>query len=167
MPDSFGLSEKQRDCLHLVGQGLTSKEIARRLNTSAGVIDNYILAAVRIMGVSTRREAAQMLRQRESEAMQQLHVQPANLASRVNPGELIVSNADRDETSSTSASMPREEPGSGRLVRALAHLGAATIDHVGGEPHNLKRWEVPLAILFTSLLTTAILAAIIAIYYWT
>lgn len=60
MPDSK-LSKRQRECLELVREGYTSKEIARLLNLSPLTIDNHIKAAISMMGANGRADAARKL----------------------------------------------------------------------------------------------------------
>ena len=55
------LSERQRECLLLVKEGLTSKEIARFLSLSPSTIDNHLNAAIERLGCSSRGVAARIL----------------------------------------------------------------------------------------------------------
>lgn len=54
------LSERQRECLVLVHQGLTSKEIGRSLGLSPSTVDNHIRAALERLGVDNRAAAARL-----------------------------------------------------------------------------------------------------------
>lgn len=56
------LSPRQLECLALVAEGLTSKEIARRLSLSPSTVDSHISAAVRQLGCVTRAEAIRAVR---------------------------------------------------------------------------------------------------------
>lgn len=56
------LSERQRQCLELVVQGLTSKQIARQLGLSPSTVDNHIQTAIDRLEVNSRAEAARLLR---------------------------------------------------------------------------------------------------------
>lgn len=56
-----GLSESQKACLRLVGQGMSSKEIAKSLNLTPLTVDTYVKAAVARLGAGNRREAARAL----------------------------------------------------------------------------------------------------------
>jgi DNA-binding CsgD family transcriptional regulator len=56
------LSERQRQCLELVVQGLTSKQIARILNLSPSTVDNHLHTAIDRLGAGSRAEAARLLR---------------------------------------------------------------------------------------------------------
>jgi DNA-binding CsgD family transcriptional regulator len=54
------LSSGQRDCLSLVAQMMTSKEIGRRLGISPHTVDERLKRAVATLGTATRFEAARM-----------------------------------------------------------------------------------------------------------
>lgn len=55
------LSGRQRECLRLVRNGLTSKEIGRLLSLSPSTVDNHLNAAIERLGCSSRTIAAQIL----------------------------------------------------------------------------------------------------------
>jgi DNA-binding CsgD family transcriptional regulator len=55
------LTERQKDCLRLVAQGYTSKEIGRALDLAPSTVDNHILTAVQSMSAHSRGEAARTL----------------------------------------------------------------------------------------------------------
>lgn len=52
------LTAKQRECLHLVVLRKSSKEIARILEISKPAVDQRLVSARRVLGASTRAEAA-------------------------------------------------------------------------------------------------------------
>lgn len=82
MPESrFNrLTQRQRDCLKLVAQGYTSKEIARDLGISYSTVDNHLLAAMQILEAGSRAEAARLfMRNGEDATGQQLPRQPSDL----------------------------------------------------------------------------------------
>ena len=56
-----GLTERQLEILRLVGEGLSSSDIADRLVVSARTVDHHVAAALDKLGVHTRREAAARL----------------------------------------------------------------------------------------------------------
>src|ERR1700710_2004201 len=61
--DSVGLlTPRERECLRLVDQHLSSKEIARELGMSKTSVDTYCDRARRKLGVGDRYEAARILR---------------------------------------------------------------------------------------------------------
>lgn len=51
------LSSRQRECLRMAADGLTSGEIGRRLGLSARTVDEHLLLACRALGVRTRVQA--------------------------------------------------------------------------------------------------------------
>jgi len=59
--DRFGLTMRERHVLGLVGVGLTSAEIARRLQISVATVEGHIQSAVIKSGAANRRQAAAML----------------------------------------------------------------------------------------------------------
>jgi len=62
------LSGDQKNCLRLVMEMLSSKEIARQLNISPHVVDNRIKAACKILDASDRKQAARLLHDAELSA---------------------------------------------------------------------------------------------------
>lgn len=60
------LTQRQRDCLRLVAQGYTSKQIGRQLGISYSTVDNHLQAATRELEVSGRSEAARLLTRYEA-----------------------------------------------------------------------------------------------------
>jgi DNA-binding CsgD family transcriptional regulator len=55
------LSPRERDCLRLVGQARSSKEIAIELGLSPFTVDEYVRSAVTKLGARNRREAARLI----------------------------------------------------------------------------------------------------------
>lgn len=55
------LTERQRACLELVARGFTSKQIGRQLGISHSTVDNHVLAATQLLGVTDRREAGRLV----------------------------------------------------------------------------------------------------------
>ena len=58
------LTERERRCLRLAGQGYTSANIARELGLSDGTVRNYLSEATQKLGASNRVEAARFARER-------------------------------------------------------------------------------------------------------
>lgn len=58
------LTERERACLRLAGQGQTSPEIARALGLSDGTVRNYLSEAIGKLGVGNRIEAARLAREK-------------------------------------------------------------------------------------------------------
>ncbi|MES2058132.1 MAG: helix-turn-helix transcriptional regulator [Pseudomonadota bacterium] len=91
MPESRfdRLTLRQKDCLRLVAQGYTSKEIGRELGISYSTVDNHLLAATQALGAGSRAEAARlfmrnapvtMAAETDDSSGQQLPRQPQTLA---------------------------------------------------------------------------------------
>jgi DNA-binding CsgD family transcriptional regulator len=57
------LTERQKECLRLVAQGLETKEIARLLDLTPAAVTERLRAARTTFGVGTSREAARRLQQ--------------------------------------------------------------------------------------------------------
>lgn len=55
------LTDRQKACLRLVGQGYTSKEIGRDLGISYTTVDTHVRVALEILRVDSRAEAARLL----------------------------------------------------------------------------------------------------------
>ena len=55
------LTPRERDCLRLVAEGRSSKEIALALELSPFTVDEYVRSAVQKLGAANRREAARIL----------------------------------------------------------------------------------------------------------
>lgn len=85
------LTERQKDCLRLVAQGYTSKEIGRTLDLSPSTVDNHILTAVQSMNANSRGEAARFLT--GIEARQKLPRESQALAESPQPALSLVSAA--------------------------------------------------------------------------
>ena len=143
------LTDKQRACLRLVYAHMSSKEIAPRLGVEPNTVDQYVKAAMRILGVSDRRAAARMLAQYEAADGQLLVYQPLGIAGARQPAILAPSTERRPEAALGGAM--REEampfhvavPGSARLRLPFA----------AGEGRNDLGWMQRLAwIVFISIL---------------
>src|SRR4051812_46428400 len=61
------LTPRERECLRLVDQHLSSKEIARELGMSKTSVDTYCDRARRKLGVGDRYEAARLLRHQDGQ----------------------------------------------------------------------------------------------------
>ena len=75
------LSQGQKDCLELVSDHATSKEIALQLGISRHTVDARMRSAMATLGVSSRREAAMLYRTSLGEAISE-----AQIAAYVEPG---------------------------------------------------------------------------------
>lgn len=81
-PDSVSrLTAGHRACLRLVLEHKTSKQIAKDLGISHHTVDDRIKDAMRILGASSRVEAARLLAFADERSPQGLGPQPSHLAS--------------------------------------------------------------------------------------
>lgn len=62
--DQDPLTDRERQVLRLAHEGMTSGQIAEKLNLSEGTVRNYLSEAISKMGASTRMEAARMAREK-------------------------------------------------------------------------------------------------------
>src|ERR1044072_2608032 len=97
------LTDKQRECLRLVYAHMSSKEIAPLLGVEPGTVDQYIKAAMRILGVCDRRAAAKMLAEQEERIVQPLVYQPLDIAVVGYPAMFGASTEGRREAQSGGA----------------------------------------------------------------
>lgn len=80
-PRQHDLPPRVREALVLVGQGFTSKEIARRMgDISPHTVNEYIAKGVRTLGAASRHEAARMLASAFIPIPQSLGGEPPDLA---------------------------------------------------------------------------------------
>src|SRR5947209_1373133 len=70
------LSQGQLDCLRLVDQHLSSKEIAAELNISPHTVDQRIRQALQILGVERRSQAARIVAQVKGPYQRLIHQSP-------------------------------------------------------------------------------------------
>jgi DNA-binding CsgD family transcriptional regulator len=70
------LSPGQLDCLRLVAQHLSSKEIAAELNISPHTVDQRIRQALQILGVERRAQAARLVAQYSGPYQRLIHQSP-------------------------------------------------------------------------------------------
>jgi|GEM_PF-4135510 len=88
------LTDGQKDCLRLVFNHQTSKDIARALGVSHHTVDMRLRTAMKVLGVTGRTEAARLFAQEEMrlgispEAYQPLIYQPSDMENPANPDTL-------------------------------------------------------------------------------
>ena len=97
------LTDKQRECLRLVYAHMSSKEIAPLLGVEPGTVDQYVKAAMRILGTSDRRAAARMLAEHEDRIVQPLVYQPLDIAVVGDPAMFGASTEGQREAQSGGA----------------------------------------------------------------
>lgn len=79
------LTKGQLDCLWLVAQHLSSKEIAAELGISPHTVDQRIRQSLHVLGVSRRAQAARLVAQ-FGEPYQRLIHQPPHIEAAASPG---------------------------------------------------------------------------------
>lgn len=94
------LSRGQLDCLRLVDQHLSSKEIAAELNISPHTVDQRIRRALQVLGVDRRAHAARLVAQHSGPYQRLIHQSPYIEPMEANgqPGEAVgqqIRHADR------------------------------------------------------------------------
>ena len=80
------LSTGQLDCLLLVDQHLSSKEIAVELGISSHTVDQRIRGALQILGVERRSQAARLVAQEQGPYQRLIHQSP-HIEGGSNPGQ--------------------------------------------------------------------------------
>ena len=131
------LTNSQKECLRLVGQGMSSKENAIATGLSPQTVDTYIKSANQISEVSSRREAARKLL--DAERSQKSGY----------PSEPVVREDEPGEQSSQSEH--GAEPGGNSFFR---------LPPVGGEENALDWAERSFAILKIGVLGFTVAAGI-------
>jgi DNA-binding CsgD family transcriptional regulator len=130
------LTAGQRECLDLVDDHATSKEIARQLGISRHTVDARLRGAIQTLGVSSRREAAIIYR---AAAQAQAYHPFAYQSSRIVPTAAPVPNPTHDEDDDLSGQAPRhgeyapppgQPVGSGVLPQHAGKRLDAAVDHV-------------------------------------
>ena len=81
------LNAGQLDCLRLVDEHLSSKEIAARLQISPHTVDQRIRQSLQILGVERRAHAARLVSRRAAQPYQRLIHQPPYIEATEVPGE--------------------------------------------------------------------------------
>jgi DNA-binding CsgD family transcriptional regulator len=119
------LTDRQKDCLRLVANGFTSKEIGRQLDLSPSTVDNHILLATQALGVGSRAEAARFLA--SSEARQKLPSQSSALADDAISGVLSFSTEAKD--------------------RSIPHRSTWMLPPIGGQRNDLDAAEKTVRII--------------------
>lgn len=92
------LTVRERECLHLVAHGRSSKEIAASLGISPHTVDLHVKRAIKALGAASRRDAARMLEASEQPSdgfVRGLVTQSQNLAEP--PAEVALSSHIRNE----------------------------------------------------------------------
>ena len=143
------LSAGQLDCLRLVDQHLSSKEIAAELNISPHTVDQRIRGALQILGVERRTQAARLVAQHSGPYQrlihQSPHIEPA--LSQAHPSGAVsnqIRHADRAGRAGLSGFITEQRPA---VTRPSLQLPFATRSHPRNEMSVGQRllWIVLIA----------------------
>ncbi|RDV01608.1 LuxR family transcriptional regulator [Sphingorhabdus pulchriflava] len=127
------LTDRQKDCLRLVAQGFTSKEIGRLLDLSPSTVDNHVTMAVQLLGAPSRGAAARALASAEV-------------------GQYLPSQSPELADSGDSAMNPSKAEGK---VQANFGQRLLVLPPVGGKKNDLDGTSRTLRILQVAVLATA------------
>lgn len=141
------LTDGQRACLRLVYRHMSSKDIARGLGISPHTVDARLRAAIHVLGVATRTEAALQLAAHEAGAAYQSPVyQPPYVAA---PGASVMFAPDThrgeqpDEERDFYRLPDAEAPRARRVAEAVAAFdrsAPAEWPRHGHAPSSLRAW---------------------------
>ena len=137
------LTEGQRDVLRMVDRHMETKEIARVLGISPDGVNQRVKAAMRILGVNKRRDAALMLAEAESGGAYQPQVYPPrDIASSSDSATFALSTENGRETEPVSSGAMREEQAAFEAVPQLRSRRFRLPLPVGGDrPGDLNALE--------------------------
>ncbi|VAV86978.1 hypothetical protein MNBD_ALPHA04-315 [hydrothermal vent metagenome] len=155
------LTPKQIECLLLVGEQMTSKEIARTIRISPFTVDQRLDAAREILGVSTRREAyRKFMLSRRSDIYEASLYEPYSVGKK--PNSAILQEPVFEEKSNLS-----EKTGSrsfGFSTEDTKHSEPQLprmVPLIGGQRHNLSKVQISKSILVIALLSMICLAGMV------
>ncbi len=104
------LSEGQRECLRMVYRHMETKEIARELGISPDGVTQRIKAAMRILGVDRRRDAALILAEAEGiEAYPPLVYPPRDIAAAPQTGTMAASTEGERQSGFSGEAMREDQ----------------------------------------------------------
>lgn len=134
------LTESQKNCLRLVAQGMTSKEIAQHIGLTPSTVDTYLKIACTRLGAENRRDAAR--RFLEAERSQGLGSQPPALPEADDP--------------------PHDAGRRGEAERPNGWIRSAiTPPPIGGSTNDLNSSDRLLAMLRAACLMAMIMSALV------
>lgn len=127
------LTEKQKECLRLVRNDYSSKEIGRQLGISHYAVDQRLRIATRQLHAQTRFAAARILREYEfpqshDAAYHSIVYDPPHLLANAQPDTDLVSDGNRDQRPDNHSSLLHD-------ARALFGVNDMTAD---------EHWRHPL-----------------------
>lgn len=154
-----GLTEKQRECLRLVSQNYSSKEIGRKLGITHYTVDQRLRTATKNLGVETRFEAARLLASSEtiSQTISEAFIyHPPHVLTPVETDSQKEPSTERDQVQGTQVRTLREAAGA---VWPPQTQGAAWDFNLVSEPGGfwkprsfLQKLLMALIVMLTSLI---------------
>ncbi len=141
------LTDSQVRCLRLVGQGMSSKEIAIATGLSPRTVDQYVNRAAFLLGASSRREAARILILTESDESKNLQLQSQGVADLTDAGSLAAGGGSQSIRTNASG-----------IFRWLPPLG--------GKRHDLNTSETIGEIVKAALIAAIAFGSIVAAGAW-
>ncbi len=134
------LNDGQREVLRRVNRHMETKEIARELGISPDGVNQRIKAAMRILGVNRRRDAALLLAQAEgADLYQPLVYPPRNIVPGPDPATFAPSTENGREQVPPSIGAMREEQATFQVVPQLrARRFRLPLPIWGGSPGDLN-----------------------------
>lgn len=151
------LTDAQRTCLRMVLMHMSSKDIARELGISPHTVDQRVKAAMQILGVDSRVEAARILARHEAGgAYQSLVYQTPDIAplAHVEPIPVLVEHGDADIHSGRA--MREDQAAFDAAFRQSRSSMTLPLPVGGATPDDLKPWQRlgwAIAIMFGVVLT--------------
>lgn len=154
------LTERQKACLRLVGDGYTSKEIGRHLEISPATVDNHVRAALDTLRVENRAEAARVLRSHE--AIGPGRRQPPAPPPREAPSQPLTSQPIPLVSPIVALPIPANDPDELPWWRRI-------VPPLGGTRNELS-WEgrsfAILRVAIASMVVLALLTLILSVMLW-
>ena len=150
------LSEGQRECLRMVYRHMETKEIARKLGISPDGVTQRIKAAMRILGVNRRKDAALILARAEgTESYPPLVYPPRDIAMAPEPA-MFAASTEGGRYSGSSVGAMREDQAVFEAAPPLRSRGSRLpLPIWGGRPSDLGALQ-KLGCIFAIMLMIAL-----------
>jgi DNA-binding CsgD family transcriptional regulator len=142
---SVELTEGQKECLRLVDDHLTSKEIARFLGISHFTVDQRLDAARRKLNAATRKDAAKIFAAIEHRAISE-------------PFVYETQDLERQQYAASQNGLPKRV---GRIVAGMA--ARVSVPPIGGERHDLSPRDILVQSLNIAFFSTVAFAFVVAV----
>jgi DNA-binding CsgD family transcriptional regulator len=162
------LSEGQKDCLRLVGDHFTSKEIARQLGISHFTVDQRLNAARKKLNAANRTEAAKLFASiEEGNIYERLVYQPHTVANNSNPLTLDTSprQVGQHEVENTGSNIFSSQANAAEQESGFVQIRSfLSVPPIGGARHDLSKKRVvfsALNIAFYATITVSILVLVL------